>query len=87
MTLVPDVHVGYAYELLGFDRLVTANFSGVAGSTFPTAGNTLGRQFGRLGFGLNLAVSDRLGCYGGYDLTTADRSVTHTGNFGLQFAW
>jgi len=87
VTLIPDIHARYAYEVLNCDRLVTANFSGVVGSTFTTAGNQLGRNFGQYGFGVNAALTRRFGCYGGYDLMTAERTVAHTGNGGLQFVW
>jgi len=87
ITLIPDLHARYAYEVLDVDRLVTANFSGVVGGTFTTAGNQLGRNFGQYGFGVNAALTRRFGCYGGYDLMTADRSVSHTGSGGLQFMW
>jgi len=85
--LVPDLHARYAYELMNVDRLVTANFAGVVGSTFTTAGNQLGRNFGQYGFGLNASLTRRFGCYAGYDLMTADRSIAHTGSGGLQFMW
>jgi uncharacterized protein with beta-barrel porin domain len=87
VTLIPDLHARYAYEVLNVDRLVTANFAGVVGGTFTTAGNQLGRNFGQYGVGLNAALSRRLGCYGGYDLMTADRSASHTGSGGLQLVW
>lgn len=85
--VVPDLHARYAYELLDPDRLVTANLGGVVGGGFTTAGNQLGRNFGLLGLGLNAAFTPNFGGYLGYDATTADRSVSHAGSGGLQFAW
>lgn len=85
--VVPDVHSRYAYELLAPDRLVTANFGGVVGDGFLTAGNQLGHNFGLFGIGLNAAFTPTFGGYLGYDAITADRSVSHAGSGGLQFAW
>ncbi|AMV19101.1 autotransporter outer membrane beta-barrel domain-containing protein [Planctomyces sp. SH-PL14] len=85
--LVPDLHARYAYELLDPDRLVTANFGGVVGGGFLTAGNQLGRNFGLFGLGLNAAFTPRVGGYLGYDATTADRTVSHAGTGGLQITW
>jgi len=85
--VVPDLHARYAYELLDPDRLVTANFGGVVGGGFLTAGNQLGRNFGLFGLGLSAAFTPRVGGYLGYDATTADRSISHAGSGGLQIAW
>jgi uncharacterized protein with beta-barrel porin domain len=87
VTLIPDFHVRYAFEVLDVDRVVTANFSGVAGSTFTTAGNRLGRHFGQFGVGLNAPISRRFSCYGGYDLMMADLAISHAGSGGLQLLW
>lgn len=87
MSIIPDLHARYAYELLSCNRLVTANFAGLVGNSFTTAGNQLGRNFGQYGLGVNAALTRRFGCYGGYDLMTADRAVSHTGSGGLQLVW
>jgi len=85
--VVPTLQARYAYEFCDVDRLVTANFAGVVGSTFTTAGNQLGRNFGQFGLGLNTALTNRVGSFLGYDLVTADRAVSHSGNTGLQIVW
>jgi uncharacterized protein with beta-barrel porin domain len=87
MMFVPTVQGRYGYEFCNVDRFVTANFAGIAGSTFTTAGNQLGRNFGQYGVGLNTIVTRNFGTYAGYDLVTSDRAVSHSGNAGLQFDW
>lgn len=87
MIIVPNFQARYAREFCNVDRFVTANFAGTVGNTFTTAGNQLGRNFGQYGIGLNTVLSRSVGTYLGYDLVTSDRSVSHAGNGGLQFAW
>jgi uncharacterized protein with beta-barrel porin domain len=87
MVYIPVVQARYGYEFCDVDRFVTANFAGITGSTFTTAGNQLGRNFGQYSLGLNTIVTRNFGTYLGYDLMTADRSVSHSGNGGLQFVW
>jgi uncharacterized protein with beta-barrel porin domain len=84
---VPIMQARYGYEFCDIDRLVTANFAGIAGSTFTSAGNALGRNYGQYTLGLNTIVTRNFGTYVGYDLMTADRAVSHSGNGGVQFVW
>lgn len=87
MVYIPIVQARYGYEFCDVDRFVTANFSGIAGGTFTSAGNQLGRNYGQYTLGLNTNVTRNFGTYLGYDLMTADRAVSHSGNGGLQFLW
>lgn len=87
MMVIPTLQARYGYEFCNVDRLVTANFSGIAGSTFTTAGNQLGRNFGQYGVGVNTIVTRNVGTYIGYDLVTSDQAISHSGNGGLQFIW
>jgi subtilase-type serine protease len=87
MTLIPTLQARYGYELCSIDRFVTAQFTGIVGSTFTTAGNGLGRNYGQYGVGVNSVITRNLGAFTGYDLTTSDRSTSHSGNFGLQLVW
>jgi uncharacterized protein with beta-barrel porin domain len=87
MTFTPTLQARYAREFCSLDRLSTANFTGIVGSTFTTAGNALGRNYGQYGLGLNSMLTRNIGTYLGYDLVTSDRSVSHAGNGGLQFVW
>ncbi len=87
LVLTPDVHTRYGYEFLDVDRFVTANFAGVVGNGFTTAGNQLGRSFGQYGIGLNALITRRFGTYLGYDVLATNRSVSHMGSGGLQLSW
>jgi uncharacterized protein with beta-barrel porin domain len=77
----------YGREFCSVDRFVTAQFTGIVGSTFTSVGNNLGRNFGQYGLSLNTILTRNIGTYGGYDLLTSDRSVSHSGNAGLQLVW
>jgi uncharacterized protein with beta-barrel porin domain len=87
VTLVPEFNARYAYELIDAERTATAHFSGVGGGSFRTAGNQLGRHFGRLGFGVNTMLTRRLTLYGGFDLLTADTALAQAGSGSLQYLW
>jgi outer membrane autotransporter protein len=73
--------------VLNNGRLVDAQFAGVGGGAFVSAGNELGRDFGEFGAGVTATLTDRLQVYLGYDAQVSTRQSAHGGTAGFQVSW
>jgi outer membrane autotransporter protein len=83
----PYLEGRWAHEVLNNGRLVDAQFAGVPGGAFVSAGNELGRDFGEFGAGFLAAASERLQVYLGYDAQVSARQSAHGGTAGFQVSW
>jgi outer membrane autotransporter protein len=85
--LAPYVQGRWTHEVLQNERLVDANFAGVIGSSFVAAGNVLGRDFGELGVGVSMNLTQTLVMHVGYDAQVSSRQNAHGLVGGFQINW
>jgi outer membrane autotransporter protein len=83
----PYLEARWTHEVLNDDRLVDAQFAGITGGSFVSAGNMLGRDFGEFGVGLLGNLSRRVQLYVGYDAQVSTRQSAHGGTAGFQVNW
>jgi outer membrane autotransporter protein len=86
-SLAPYLEGRWTHEVLGNDRLVDAQFAGITGGSFASAGNVLGRDFGEFGAGFVANVSERVQLYVGYDAQVSTRQSAQGGTAGFQVSW
>ena len=87
ISLIPVAQARYQRELGDGTQLVTSSFSGAPTTSFVTAGNTLGRNFGLFGLGSNAVLGPRTALYGGYELQVANGYAAHMGSASFQYRW
>jgi autotransporter-associated beta strand protein len=86
-TWTPYLEGRWTHEVLDNSRLVDAQFAGITGGSFTSAGNVLGRDFGEFGAGFVANVSQRVQVYLGYDAQVSSRQSAHGGTAGFQVSW
>jgi outer membrane autotransporter protein len=83
----PYLEGRWTHETLSNARLVDAQFAGVSGGSFVSAGNVLGDDFGEFAAGFTANLSERVQFYLGYDAQVGVRQISQGGTAGFQIAW
>ena len=87
ISLIPVGHARYQREWGDGTHLITSSLSGTPTTSFVTAGNFLGRNFGLFGLGTNAVLGPRTALYGGYELQVANGYAAHMGSASFQYRW
>lgn len=80
----PYVSGRWVSELLGEQATAFASLSGApAGASWSVTGNQSGRNFGTVGPGMTVQVTEWISAFANYDYLWGDRFDAHTGSGGL----
>ena len=84
----PYSHIRYVADLLDNDRSIGASFIGSpSGGSFTTQGTHIGPNYGVVGEGLEIRISDYWSLFGGADVMMGDHITMATGSFGSLIRW
>jgi autotransporter-associated beta strand protein len=84
----PFAHARFVSDLLDNDRYVNATFNGAPiGGAFISQGTRIGQNYGIIGDGLQVRLSDTWSLFGGADYMVGDRISVVTGSAGATYLW
>ena len=88
MTWTPFTFARFVSDVLDNDRLVNASFVGAPpGGAFTTHGTRIGPNYGVLGQGLEVRVSENWSLFANGDVLFGDQISMGTGSVGMISYW
>ncbi len=87
-TLTPEASIGWLHEVIDPRSSITESFSGIAGSSFSTAGATPSRDAAALGFSLSYNPGDAASTiYARYETALSSNQTDQSIVAGLKYSW
>jgi autotransporter-associated beta strand protein len=87
LRVIPSISARYQHEWGNGTQLISSSFAGAPTTSFVTAGNYLGRDFGLFTLGATAFLSERSSLYGAVDTQVSSNYNAVIGSGGFQYRW
>jgi uncharacterized protein with beta-barrel porin domain len=87
LRVIPSISARYQHEWGNGTQLISSSFAGAPTTSFVTAGNYLGRDFGLFTLSSTALLSEQASLYGALDCQVSSNYNAVIGSGGFQYRW